>query len=120
MSCDTLVTPRPASWPIRFPARPYHIGATLITVPGANGAVTSREAATEIVSVALWARAYEAGVNITRTWVDSQLERLRSHPPDCRCSEPCGLAGKVTANRVHWTASSWSRQYRRAGVLARR
>lgn len=83
-------------------------------------AVTTREAATEIVSVALWARAYQADVSITRAWVDSQLDRLKSHPPGCRCSEPCGLVGKVTANRVHWTATSWQRQYRRAGVLARR
>jgi hypothetical protein len=115
---QAVSTPCPRTEAVLY--RLDHNGCTLIAVGRGNNAVTTREAATEIVSVALWALAYQADVNITRTWVDSQLERLRAHPQPCRCSEPCGLVGKVTANRVHWTATSWQRQYRRAGVLARR
>jgi len=85
-----------------------------------RNAVTTREAACEVVSVALFARAYRDDISITRTWVDEQLHRLRSHPQGCRCPEPCDLAAMTTGNKVHWTASSWMRQYRRAGVLARR
>ena len=95
-------------------------GVTLIGVGSRNVAATTREAACKIVSVALFARAYEAGISITRTWVDEQLDRLRSHPQPCRCCEPCDLAAMTTGNKVHWTASGWMRQYRRAGVLVRR
>jgi hypothetical protein len=96
------------------------LGAHSFTVSGAYNAVTTREAAAEIVAVHLFGRAHEAGATITRRWVDDQLERLRSHPPDCRCNEPCGLARQVTAAKVDWTASGWQRQYRWAQVRARR
>jgi hypothetical protein len=72
----------------------------------------------EIVSVALFRRAHELGVAITRRWIDEQLERLGSHPPGCRCPEPCHL--RVSASKVHRLAASWQRQYGRAQVLARR
>jgi len=80
----------------------------------------TREANTEIVAVHLFGRAHEAGVVIDRCWVEDQLERLRSHPTDCRCNEPCGLAQKVTANKVHWIAVCWQRQYRKTKTLAQR
>ena len=50
MSCDTLVTPRPRLAD-RFPTRPHHTGATLTTVPGGNNAITTREAAVEILAL---------------------------------------------------------------------
>lgn len=94
-------------------------GATLIGVSTSN-CQTTKEAATEIISVALFRRAHEAGLVITRRWVDGELERLRAHPPTCRCNEPCGLSNLVSANKVHWTATLWDRQYRRSKVAARR
>lgn len=103
-----------------FLERSYHIGATLIAVAGIANAVTTREAATEIVAVHLFGRAHEAGVTITRRWVDDQLERLRSHAPGCHCCEPCDLARTTTANKVHFISVGWQRQYTRAQVLARR
>ena len=81
---------------------------------GRTSDAVTREVATKIVSVSLFGRAHEAGLTITRRWVDSQLERLRTHPSECRCNEPCGLARMVTANKVHWTAVTWQRQYTRA------
>ena len=87
---------------------------------GADNAATPKEVATEIVAVHLFGRAHDAGVAITRRWIDEQLARLRSHPPECRCAEPCGLVRKVAAGRVYFTASQWQQQYGRARVLARR
>jgi len=89
-------------------------------VAGADNCVTTREAASEIVSVALFRRAYEGDVVITRRWVDEQLDRLRSHPETCRCNEPCGLSHLVTGNKVTWTAAQWQRSIRARALLARR
>jgi hypothetical protein len=76
------------------------------------------EADVEIVAVALWRRAHESGVIITRRWVDEQVERLRTHRPGCVCSEPCQL--DVSAKEVAFIAISWQRQYTMSRVLARR
>jgi hypothetical protein len=104
------------SWSI--PAHEYHTGATLAVV---TGCVTTREAATEIVSVALFRRAHEAGVIITRRWVDEQLDWLRAHEPTCRCAEPCGLAGQLpSGSQVYWLAAGWQRQARIAAIRGRR
>jgi hypothetical protein len=82
---------------------------------------TTREVATEIVAVSLFRRAHEAGVAITRRWVDDQLERLRSHPDGCRCGEPCNLAGQLpSGSQVSWIAVGWQRQARIATIRARR
>jgi hypothetical protein len=89
-------------------------------VAGSYNAVTTKEAATEIVAVALFRRAYAAGIPIARRWVDAELEQLRAHPPQCRCPDPCHLAREVAAAKVDWIASSWMRQYRWAQVKARR
>jgi hypothetical protein len=96
------------------------VGVTLVAVSRTANAVPLREVATEIVAVALFGRAHEAGVAITRRWVDGELDRLRSHPNGCHCSEPCQLVARTTANKVHWVASGWQRQYGGARVLARR
>jgi hypothetical protein len=89
-------------------------------VASSANAQTTREAASEIVSVALFRKAHEAVLVITRRWVDEQLGRLRSHPETCRCNEPCGLSHLVTANKVHWTAVTWQRSIRARALLARR
>jgi hypothetical protein len=89
-------------------------------VAGGDNAITSREAAMEIVSVHLFSRAYDGDIVATRRWIDDQLARLRNHPDGCLCREPCALAAKVSANKVHWTVQSWQRQYRRSKVSARR
>jgi len=91
---------------------------TLTLVPKTGD--PTREVNTEIVAVHLFGRALDAGAAITRRWVDEQLEGLRAHPPECRCSAPCSLTRSVTASQVRYTAVSWQRQYRRAQVLARR
>jgi hypothetical protein len=79
---------------------------------GRVSAATTREAATEIVSVHLFGRAHEAGVAITRRWVDGQLERLCAHPPGCRCSEPYDLVRQVSPSRAYWTARTWQNSIR--------
>ena len=84
-------------------------------------AVPQSEVDCEIVSVALFNRAHEAGIPITRHWVNEQLARLGNHCSGCRCSEPCGeIARSVSARSVTWTAALWQQQYGKARVLARR
>ena len=85
-----------------------------------GNAAKRREVATEIVAIGLFNRAHTDGIVITRAWVDGQLERLRGHSMGCPCPEPCQLIALVTANQVHWTASTWQQQYGKARVLARR
>jgi hypothetical protein len=84
-------------------------------------AVPQSEVDCEIVSVALFGRAHEAGIPITRRWVNEQLARLGTHPDGCRCSEACGeIARSMSARSVTWTATTWQRQYGRSLVAARR
>ena len=51
--------------------------------------------------------------------VERHLAQLASHPPDCDCGR-CGLAPRVTAQRVYAIASGWQRQVRAARVRALR
>ena len=59
----------------------------------------TREAQAEVLAVHLYSTATKAGVVITRRWVDGQLAALRSHPPHCRCSAPCGLSGAASPSK---------------------
>jgi hypothetical protein len=96
------------------------IGVTIHIVSRTTNAVLQSEADTEVMAVHLFGRAYESGVVITRRWVNSELDRLKSHGPTCRCNEPCQISHQVPPARVDWIAANWQRQYRKSRVLARR
>ena len=69
--------------------------------------VALRDAKVEIVALHIYEIAYRTMEVITRQMVDRELGRLRSHPMDCRCAEPCGIAREVSASRTFWTARMW-------------
>jgi hypothetical protein len=69
--------------------------------------VALRDARVEIVALHIYEIAYRTMEVITRRFVDEELGRLRSHPPTCRCSEPCGIVDDVAPSRVFWTARTW-------------
>ena len=94
--------------------------ATLSLVAGSENAVTSREAAVEIVALHLFGIADREGALITRRMVDHHLAELASHPGDCRCAAPCGLVSKVTGNKVWWCAALWQPSVARTRLLAQR
>ena len=55
-------------------------GATIVTVPGGNGAVTSREAAVEILVLNIFGIADRDGLLVTRRMVDKRLAELGGRP----------------------------------------
>jgi hypothetical protein len=73
-------------------------------VPGGNGAVTSREAAVEVLALNVFGLADAAGQLITRRMVESRLAELAGHPPGCGCGL-CELLPLVTCSKVWWCAS---------------
>src|SRR6476620_2526983 len=82
-------------------------GATLPDVAGQDNAQLVGDARVEVVALDIFEIACRTGESVTRRMVDRELERLSSHPPDCRCSEPCGLAREVSPSRTFWTARTW-------------
>jgi len=78
-------------------------GAKLTTV---SGAVTSRQAALEILSLNVSGPADRDGQLITRRMVESRLAELAAHPPGCGCGL-CDLLPLVTCSKVWWTGSRW-------------
>lgn len=84
-----------------------HIGATLLIVAGQDNAQLAKDTRTEQVALAIFAIAYRTRESVTRRLVDGELGRLRSHPPACRCCEPCTAARGVSPSRVYWTARTW-------------
>jgi hypothetical protein len=60
--------------------------------------------------------AYRAMEVITRAFVDEELGRLAAHPPDCRCSAPCGIAD-VSPSRTYWTARTWQNSVTTRSIL---
>ena len=70
------------------------------TVAGAENAVTSREAAIEILALNVFGIADAAGRQVTRQLVESRLTELAGHPQGCGCGL-CDLVGLVTVSKVH-------------------
>lgn len=103
-----------------IPAREYHIGVKLPAVARSDNARLKSEIDTEQVACALYLRADELGVAVTRSYIDEQLTRLRAHSPTCRCSEPCQLSHDVTGYRVHQVARWWVGSVAATRRLARR
>ena len=93
-----------------IPARSYHIGCRLIGVTRSANAKLKYEVDTEIVAVALFSRAHDAGASITRPWIDAELERLRSHSRTClrRCETTASsVMAPITAAR-NTLADGWT------------
>ena len=63
--------------------------------------VALRDARIEQVALDIYEIAYRTMEVITRRMVDRELGRLRSHPPDCRCPEPCQAAKTTPPARVY-------------------
>lgn len=78
------------------------------SIVGRSRAALQREINAELVAVALFHRAADHDITLTRPWIEAELDRLRSHSPTCRCNELCGLSRGVTAARVHYVARCWS------------
>ena len=87
---------------------------------GRNNCATTREAATEIVALHLFGIADREGLPVTRRLCESRLGELASHPVDCRCAAPCGLAPLVSVSKVYWVASRWQLSIARTRLLAQR
>ncbi len=73
----------------------------------------------ELLAADLFTAAEQTHARITFGDVERHLAQLASHPPDCDCGR-CGLAPRVTAQRVYAIASGWQRQVRAARVRALR
>jgi hypothetical protein len=84
----------------------------------ACNAISQGQIDCEIVAIALFNRAYTAGITADRRWVDEQIAQLQTHPPGCRCPMPCQL--RVSPKEVAYLAISWQRQYAASRVLAHR
>ena len=77
-------------------------------VAGGNNAVTSREAAVEILALRAFNAADRDGVVVTRKLTDKLLADLGGHPGTCGCGL-CDLVELAAPSRVYWTASVWQR-----------
>jgi hypothetical protein len=73
----------------------------------------------ELLAADLFRNAEQNRARITFGDVQRYLCQLASHPPDCTCGR-CGLAPKVTAQRVYAIASGWQRQVRATRARALR
>ena len=89
---------------VSIPARARDVCATIVVV---TNATALRDIRVEQVSLHIYELAYRTMEVITRRFVDQELEWLRSHPPACRCSDPCQAARDVAPSRVFWTARTW-------------
>lgn len=79
-----------------------------------------RDIDAEVVAVALFHRATDHEIVITRKWIEAELNRLKSHGPTCRCNEPCQLSHNVTAAKTHFVVKCWVRSSAATARLARR
>lgn len=75
--------------------------------------------AAELIAASLFRQADESRLRITYGDVQRYLAQLAGHPPDCTCGR-CGLARRVSAQRVYAIASAWQRQTRATRVRAMR
>ena len=73
----------------------------MIVVAGSDNAITSREAATEILALQVFNYADRAGVVVTRKLTD---ERLAEHAAGCDCGI-CELVQLAAPSKVYWMAS---------------
>ena len=73
----------------------------------------------ELIAADLFTRAEQTRARLTFGDVERYLAQLASHPPDCTCGR-CGLAPRVTAQRVYAIASGWQRQVRATRARAPR
>ena len=93
------------------------LAVTLIDVTGTSN-VALKDAQVEMVALDIFEIACRTGESVTRRMVDRELGRLRSHPPDCRCAEPCDLvAGGVSPARTYWTVRTWVNSIATRSVL---
>ena len=94
-------------------------GATLSLVSGGNNAVTSREAAVEILALNVFGIADKDGKPVTRRMTEQRIEELAEHPQGCGCGL-CDLVPLTTVSKVYWTASRWQLSIARTRDRARR
>jgi len=85
-------------------------------VAGAENAVTTREAAVEVLALNVFNTA--AGAPVTRAMVQNRLDELESHPPGCGCGL-CELVPRVTVSNVQWLVARWQRSIAQTRTLAR-
>jgi hypothetical protein len=88
-------------------------------VSGGNNAVTSREAAVEILALDVFNVADRTGQLVTRALVANRLAELATHRVGCGCGL-CELLGLAAPSKVHWTASRWQWSIARTRDRARR
>jgi hypothetical protein len=82
-----------------------------------GAAVSSREAAVEVLALDAFNRA--DGVLVTRTSVDARLAELRAHKDTCGCGL-CAAAQIATTSKVYWLASRWQWDIARTRDRAKR
>ena len=75
--------------------------------------------ASELITADVFTVAEQTRQRITFGDAERHLAQLASHPPDCDCGR-CGLAPRVTAQRVYAIASGWQRRVRATRVRALR
>jgi hypothetical protein len=75
--------------------------------------------ASELIASEVFKTADQNRARITFGDVQRHLGQLAAHPPDCGCGR-CGLAPRVTAQRVFAIASAWQRQVRATRVRGMR
>ena len=73
----------------------------------------------ELLAADVFTVADQTRQRITFGDVERYLAQLVTHPPGCTCGR-CGLAARVTAQRVYAIASGWQRWYARPRVRALR
>ena len=75
--------------------------------------------AVELVACHVFNLAEQTRQRLTFGDVERYLVQLAAHPGDCGCGR-CGLAPRVTAQRVYAIACGWQRQVRATRVRALR
>ena len=82
-------------------------------------AITSRQAAVEVLSLHVFGRADAAGQMVTRRMVQERLSELGGHPHGCGCGL-CDLVPRVTVTKVWRCASHWQADVNLTRLAARR
>lgn len=86
---------------------------------GADNAITSRQAAVEILALNVFGTADRAGQLVTRRIVSERLSELAGHRDGCSC-ELCELLDRVTVAKVWRCASRWQSDVNLTRLAARR
>jgi hypothetical protein len=79
-------------------------------------ALSERDVKIEVVALAM----FNAKEPRTRCYVEERLMLWRSHPPRCRCGQPCHFARAVSVSQIWSVLWAWQQSIHRTRALAAR